>query len=92
MYIAASLSRVLYIGVTNNLERRAAQHRDKLIPGFTAKYSIKYIVYFEEFDYIDQAINREKQLKRWTRAKKIKIIEKFNANWDDLSVDDRTVE
>ena len=92
MYIAASLSRVLYIGVTNNLERRAAQHRDKLIPGFTARYNIKYIVYFEEFDYIDQAINREKQLKRWTRAKKIKIIEQFNANWEDLSVDDRTVE
>ena len=58
VYIVASLSRVLYIGVTNDLERRATQHRDKLIPGFTTKYNIRYLVYFEEFDRIDEAITR----------------------------------
>ena len=92
VYIAASLSRVLYIGVTNDLERRAAQHRDKLILGFTAKYNIKHLVYFEQFDYIDQALAREKQLKGWTRAKKIRLIEQLNPDWDDLSVDSRSAE
>jgi putative endonuclease len=92
VYIVASLSRVLYIGVTNDLERRAAQHRDKLIPGFTVKYNIKYLVYFEEFDRIDEAIAREKQLKRWTRAKKINLIEQLNPRWNDLSMDDIPVE
>ena len=89
VYIVASLSRVLYIGVTNDLERRAAQHRDKLIPGFTTKYNVTHLVYFEEFDRIDEAIAREKQLKRWTRAKKINLIEQLNPLWDDLSVCDQ---
>ena len=78
---------MLYIGVTSDLERRAMQHRDKLIPCFTTKYNIVYLVYFEEFDRIDEAITREKQLKRWTRAKKIKLIEQINPLWNDLSLD-----
>jgi putative endonuclease len=88
VYIAASLSKVLYVGVTNNLERRAAEHRQKLTPGFTAPYNVTRLVYFEEFDRIADAITREKQIKHWSREKKINLIEQMNPVWNDLSSDD----
>jgi len=74
----------LYIGVTNNLNRRVQEHKAKLIPGFTAKYSVTRIVYFEVFDSALGAICREKCLKEWARAWKIRLIEKSNPEWRDL--------
>ena len=85
VYIVASLSRVIYVGVTNDLERRIAEHREKAISGFTARYNVTRLVYFEQYDRASEAIAREKQLKRWTRAKKIALIEKNNLTWSDLS-------
>jgi putative endonuclease len=74
----------LYIGVTSNLNRRVQEHKAKLIPGFTAKYSVTRIVYFEVFDSALGAIRREKRLKEWARAWKIRLIEKSNPEWRDL--------
>ncbi len=75
---------VLYIGVTSNLENRIYQHKNNLIPGFTSKYNLKNIVYYEVFDDIREAISREKQLKNWRRQWKIALIEKENPGWRDL--------
>jgi putative endonuclease len=75
----------LYIGVTNNLPRRVAEHKAKLVPGFTRKYSIDLLVYFEAFQWVDDAIAREKQIKRWGRGKKIWLVEQENPNWLDLA-------
>jgi putative endonuclease len=85
-YIMSSFKRVLYIGVTNDLNRRIAEHKSKLIPGFTSKYNVTRLVYFEEFHEITEAISREKVLKGWTRAKKIALIESFNSDWNDFGV------
>ena len=85
VYILTNQSRTLYIGVTNNLERRILEHRSKINPGFTKKYNISLLVYFEVFNYIRQAIQREKMLKGWKRSKKIKLIESENPYWKDLS-------
>ena len=76
---------VLYIGVTNNLERRHAQHSDKLIEGFTKKYNLNCIIYFEQTQDIWSALEREKQLKRWSRAKKEELIGRTNPRWLDLA-------
>jgi putative endonuclease len=85
VYILASgLGGTLYIGVTNDLVRRSYEHRNKLIPGFTKKYNVVRLVHFEQFDDPQNAIWREKRLKKWTRAWKIELIEKGNPNWDDL--------
>jgi putative endonuclease len=84
VYVLASISRTLYIGVTNDLERRVVEHGEGLMPGFTAKYHVKRLVYFEAFGEIEAAISREKQLKGWRRAKKIKLIESLNPRWDDI--------
>jgi putative endonuclease len=84
VYVLASISRTLYIGVTNDLERRVAEHAEGLTPGFTARYHIQRLVYFEAFGEIEVAIAREKQLKGWRRAKKIKLIESLNPSWNDL--------
>ena len=78
-------SRTLYTGVTNNLMRRVYEHKNKLIPGFTSKYNIKKLVYFESTSDINQAILREKQIKGWLRVKKIALIESTNPEWKDLS-------
>ncbi len=75
---------VLYIGVTNNLIRRIYEHKNKLIHGFTEKYNINKLVYFEHFDNINNAIQREKQLKKWNRKWKEELINKVNPNWNDL--------
>lgn len=77
----------LYIGVTNDLERRMYEHKNKLVEGFTSKYNLNKLMYFEQFKYVDNAIKREKQLKNWNRQWKIELIEKDNPNWNDLSFD-----
>jgi len=87
VYILANRSRTLYIGVTSDLGLRVAQHRAGAVPGFTQKYRIDRLVYFEQFQWIQDAIAREKQLKGWTRAKKTALIEEQNPAWDDLSED-----
>jgi putative endonuclease len=85
IYILASrIGGTLYIGVTNNLIRRVAEHRLKTAESFTKRYEVHRLVYFECFDEIEQAIRREKRLKKWSRAWKISLIEKDNPNWIDL--------
>jgi putative endonuclease len=85
VYILASrIGGTLYIGVTNDLIRRVAEHRLELVDGFTKKYEVHRLVYFEQLDDAENAIRREKRLKRWNRDWKIRLIEKFNPNWDDL--------
>ncbi len=85
VYIMASASRVLYTGVTNDLQRRVWEHKTKQVPGFTCKYNISRLVYFEEFRQIDDAIAREKQIKGWLRRKKVALIEQCNGTWKDLA-------
>jgi len=85
VYIMASRSRVLYIGVTNDVQRRVREHKEGLIPGFTQKYRVKRLVHFEEFDDIHDAIAREKQLKGWVRVRKLTLIESRNPTWQDLA-------
>ena len=87
IYILSNNSKTIYIGVTNNLERRVYEHKNKLIDGFTKKYNITSLVYFELFNSIEDAIRREKQLKNWHRQWKINLIESVNKEWKDLSVD-----
>jgi putative endonuclease len=85
VYIVASRSRVLYCGLTNSVARRTEEHRAGLIPGFTADYKCHRLVWFEHYRYVHSAIDREKEIKRWTRAKKIELIEETNPSWADLS-------
>mgnify|MGYP003240616647 CR=1 FL=1 len=85
IYILSNYSNsTIYIGVTNNLVKRLYQHQNKLIDGFTSKYNINKLVYYEIYQNIDYAINREKQLKGWSRAKKNALIETLNPTWKDL--------
>ena len=85
VYILASgRNGTLYIGVTGDLIRRAWEHRNKLIQGFTKKYSVHQLVYYEQHDNMLSAIAREKQLKKWNRAWKLELIEKGNPDWNDL--------
>jgi putative endonuclease len=76
---------VLYTGVTNDLERRCSEHKKKLVKGFTQKYNVDKLVYFEMFDLIELAIAREKQIKGYSRIKKTALIEKLNKDWKELS-------
>jgi putative endonuclease len=85
VYILASLSRVLYTGVTRNLTRRVYQHRQGLMPDFTKRYRVTRLVYFEETTSARAAFARERQLKSWSREKKIRLIEQANAGWHDLA-------
>lgn len=87
VYIVASRSRVLYIGITNNLQRRVWEHRTGKYPGFTSKYRCHRLVWFEPYITVTLAIAREKQLKDWARAKKITLIERENPAWSDLSLE-----
>lgn len=88
VYILASRRNgTLYIGVTNNLIGRVAQHRDGQLPGFTRRYNVKLLVYYETHSEILEAIAREKRLKRWRRAWKIALIEERNPQWRDLWLD-----
>lgn len=83
VYFMASKSRVLYIGMTNNLDRRVDEHKNDLIEGFSKQYRCHRLVYCESFDDVRKAIDREKQLKRWNRAKKVWLIEQQNPTWED---------
>jgi putative endonuclease len=87
IYILANPSGVLYTGVTNHLERRVAQHKQKLQSGFTKKYEVVRLVYFEPYGDIRNAIRREKQIKRWRREKKLALIRNVNPKFLDLSAD-----
>jgi len=75
---------VLYTGVTNDLKRRVYEHRNKVVPGFTAKYNVKKLVYYEVYDDPQYAITREKQIKSGSRKKKLDLISSFNPDWRDL--------
>ncbi len=80
---------VLYTGITNDLERRCFEHKQKKIKGFTQKYNIDNLVYYEIFEYVDLAIAREKQIKGYSQVKKTKLIDEFNIEWEDLFIDGR---
>ncbi len=85
VYMVASRSRTLYIGVSGNLHKRVFEHKRKRFEGFSSAYECHRLVWFEGFVYVGSAIAREKQLKGWKRAKKIALIEKSNPTWEDLS-------
>ena len=88
VYILASKIRgTLYIGITNDLQRRVYEHKNGVVKGFTQKYGVHKLMYFETFKNIDEAIKRENNLKKWKRDWKIKLIEEKNKNWLDLSTD-----
>ena len=76
---------VLYAGVTNDIERRIYEHKHRIFDGFTKKYNLTKVVYYEYFDQIDQAINREKEIKGWKRKRKNALVESLNPEWKDLS-------
>ncbi len=87
VYIMTNKSGTLYVGVTNNLERRISEHKNSLVEGFTKKYKINRLIYYEETNDVLAAITREKQIKGWRRDKKIALIESANPEWKDLSED-----
>lgn len=87
IYIMASNTGTLYIGMTNNLERRVYEHQNGLIKGFTKKYSCKKLVYYEHYTDVYEAITREKQIKKWRREKKENLIKTINPSWKDLSLE-----
>lgn len=84
-YIMANDGRTLYVGMTNDLERRAYQHKQKRLPGFTKRYALTRLVHYEATSDVRGAIAREKQLKGWVRAKKVALVETLNPTWDDLA-------
>ena len=85
VYIMASHTGTLYVGVTSDLEKRVFEHKHHLKPGFTSKYVVERLLYFERFTYIQAAIAREKQIKGWRRDRKIALLERDNPSWVDLS-------
>ena len=87
IYILSSLSGTLYTGVTNNLEQRIYQHKHKMVNGFTKKYNVDRLVYYEETTDIHAALTREKEIKAWRRNKKIDLIKSMNPEWKDLAED-----
>ena len=88
VYILANWNnKVIYTGVTNNLERRLYEHKNKLVDGFTKRYNVNKLVYYDFSESIETAIQREKQIKGWTRNKKNAVIEQANPDWHDLSSD-----
>ncbi len=86
-YILTNATRRLYVGVTNDLERRLHEHKNRLVPGFTKKYKIDWLVYYEQTSDVEAARAREKQIKGWRRSKKVALIETMNPRWKDLSLD-----
>lgn len=85
VYIVANEWRTIYVGVTNDLDRRMWEHRNKAVPGFTARYDLNRLVYYEHFTDIRDAIAREKQIKGWKRSKKVALIDSMNPEWKDLA-------
>lgn len=86
VYILGNERPTLYIGVTNNLVRRVWEHKEELVDGFTRKYGLTKLLYFEQFSYVEDAIKREKQLKHWNRTWKLELIKKTNPEFKDLYV------
>ena len=87
VYIMASERQTLYVGVTNDLERRVWQHKNKVLPGFTAQYDCTRLVYYEATGSVWEALEREKQLKGWVRRRKIELIRTVNPGFDDLAAE-----
>lgn len=87
VYIMTNKSKTLYTGVTNHLERRVYEHKNKLVAGFTSRYNITKLVYYEETNDVSVALAREKQIKGWLRAKKVALIEAENPEWKDLGLE-----
>ncbi len=87
MYLMSNYSGTLYVGMTNDLERRMAEHKSKEVPGFTKKYNVTKLVYVETTSDVSAAIERERQIKSWRRSKKIALVEAMNPGWRDLTVD-----
>ena len=85
VYILSNATRTLYVGVTNDLVRRVYQHKQKRIEGFTKKYNVEWLVYYEQTGDIREAITREKQIKAWRREKKVELVDVMNPEWKDLS-------
>jgi putative endonuclease len=85
VYILSNATRMLYVGVTNDIDRRVWEHKNKLIPGFTARYRLDSLVHFESFSDIRAAMKREKELKGWLRSKKLALIGSTNPEWMDLA-------
>jgi len=86
IYILTNKSNTLYIGVTNNLQKRLYEHKNKLVEGFTKKYNLDKLIYFETYQDINEAIKREKQIKGWIRKRKIELIKSKNPTFEDLSL------
>ena len=87
VYILTNTTRTLYVGVTNDLERRMYEHKNKLVPGFTSKYNVTWLAYYEQTSDVESAIAREKEIKGWRRSKKVALIESSNPRWKDLSLE-----
>ena len=87
VYILTNRSKTLYVGVTNDLERRVQEHRTGYSAGFTSRYNLNRLVYYEHTSDVESAIAREKQIKGWLRHKKVALVESVNPNWKDLSLD-----
>ncbi len=85
VYIMASWSRVLYVGMTSDLERRVLEHRKGLLPGFTSRYRVTRLVYYEVHERVEHAMEREKRIKGWRREKKVVLVEGTNPGWEDLA-------
>ena len=85
MYIMTNQKRTLYVGVTNDLIRRVYEHKNKLVNGFTKKYNLTWLAYYDATGEVTSAIVREKQLKGWLRSRKIALVESMNPNWADLA-------
>ena len=84
--LASQRNGTLYVGVTNDLARRVGEHKDKAVPGFTKRYGVSILIWYETFPNINDAIAREKQIKGWNRAWKIRLIEENNSAWNDLAL------
>ena len=87
VYILCSTARTLYVGVTKDLQRRVFEHKQQSVPGFTKRYNVDRLVYYEAFDDMPSAIAREKQIKKWRREKKLALIERVNPVFDDIAAD-----
>jgi putative endonuclease len=87
VYIVASRSRVIYVGMTNDIRRRTREHKEGLIEGFSRKYKCTRLVYYETYQYVNNAINREAEIKKWTRKKKVDLIQSVNPTWEDLAAE-----
>ncbi len=85
VYVMSNTARTLYTGMTNDILRRVQEHKEGTVEGFTAKYKLPKLVYFESTPYVNNAIQREKQIKGWRRSKKLELIESANPQWADLS-------